>query len=136
MKLSEIASSWHDGTTEGYLAVMDPEGNWTPESIFAFKAENKSDAQKCKAELTHKLKGSDTMVKMAKVDDVYIVLTYDHRADMDEVHPLGFGDNKERLEERLRKDIDDDELNIDADLFAETVVFQYIRMNGDPSIQK
>jgi hypothetical protein len=130
-ELTAIADkSWQDGAKDGYLAVLDPEGNWTPESVFVFKDENKDDAKKCEAFFKRLTKGQDTLVKLAKVDGVYIVLTYDHRADMDEVHILGFDQSHSSLEERLRKDVEDDDLNIDVDMFDELVQFTRVSHSG------
>lgn len=86
--------------TKGWIAIVDPEGAFDTDGIYAFKQE--ADADAFFKGLDAELAGSDAFATNDVVlDGFHFVMHFDHRVDPDDVSFIGFATSKEALEQSL-----------------------------------
>jgi hypothetical protein len=133
MKVTELleAKGWEASTIAGHLAVLDPAGEWDPESLYAFSATNREAAKQCAADLRSQTRGSDTFVsKPERVEGVFVVYTFDHRSKSEDAALIGFGSPLADLKARLKQASEDGDLNIDPEMFDDGMTFVKVRVDG------
>lgn len=106
MKLTEIKDTSVPKSIKGWMAIGDAEGQTNGiEGIYVFKSE--ADADKYQAGLDDDLDGSDAYTAQFTLDEYFVVMHLDHRADEDDITPIMFDPSRENLLKRLKKDIAD-----------------------------